>query len=438
MTKQGFVTVITALLVAVLVVSGVAAAGPPPAYFVDESKLPFDALPNTTTARYWGVHGGAGYRIEVPANWNGDLVLYAHGFRGTGLELTVTNPRIRQWLVTHGYAWGASSFATNGYDVKQGVKDTHALGELFNGLVGNPRRTYLTGHSMGGHITGVAIEQYPQAFVGALPMCGVMGDNDLFNYYLDFNLVAEELAGVQAQFPFPADYQTAVVPGVKAALGSPYPAVLNLQGQKLRGVTQNVSGGPRPAFATSFFAWGNFLFTVGTTGTGDIGVAPGNVQDNSTRVYQIDSDPALSTDEIVLNANVLRVTQDPQGRHPNGLSNIPPILANFGIPVLSIHTIGDLFVPLSMEQIYAQRAKAQGTSNLLVQRAIRDHNHCGFVVPEEEAAFTALVNWVTNGVEPDGDDILTPAAVADPKFGCKFTLAGHPLSPILIPFPPCP
>jgi len=426
MTKQGFVTVITALLVAVLVASGVAAAGPPPAYFVDESKLPFDALPGTTTARYWGVHGGAGYRIEVPANWNGELVLYAHGFRGTGLELTITNPRIRQFLVTHGYAWGASSFATNGYDVKQGVKDTHALGELFNGLVGNPRRTYLTGHSMGGHITGVAIEQYPQAFVGALPMCGVMGDNDLFDYYLDFNLVAEELAGVQAQFPFPANYQTAVVPGVKAALGSPYPAVLNPQGEKLRGVTQNISGGPRPAFPTSFVVWGNFLFTVGTTGTGDIGVAPGNVQDNSTRVYQIDSDPALSTDEIVLNANVLRVTQDPQGRHPNGLSNIPPILANFRIPVLSIHTIGDLFVPLSMEQIYAQRAKAQGTSDLLVQRAIRDHNHCGFAVPEEEAAFADLVNWVTNSVKPKGDDILTPAVVAAPPFGCQFSVPGHP------------
>ena len=426
MTKQGFVTVITALLVAVLVASGVAAAGPPPAYFVDESKLPFDALPGTTTARYWGVHGGAGYRIEVPANWNGELVLYAHGFRGTGLELTITNPRIRQFLVTHGYAWGASSFATNGYDVKQGVKDTHALGELFNGLVGNPRRTYLTGHSMGGHITGVAIEQYPQAFVGALPMCGVMGDNDLFDYYLDFNLVAEELAGVQAQFPFPTNYQSAVVPVVKAELGPAYPAVLNAQGLKLFGVTQNISGGPRPAFATSFVVWGNFLFTVGTTGTGDIGVAPGNVQDNSTTVYQIDSDPALSPDEIVLNATVLRVTQDPQGRHPNGLANIPPILANFRIPVLSIHTIGDLFVPLSMEQIYALRAADQGTSSLLVQRAIRDHNHCGFFVPEEEAAFAALVNWVTNGVKPAGDDILTPAIVAAPTFGCQFSVPGHP------------
>src|SRR6266481_249601 len=150
---------------------------------------------------------------------------------------------------------------------------------------------------MGGHITGVAIEQYPSAYVGALPMCGVMGDNELFDYYLDFNLVAEALAGVPAQFPFPANYQAAVVPGVKAALAASYPSGLNAQGLKLRGVTQNISGGPRPAFATSFFVWGNFLFTVGITG-GDLGVAPGNVQDNSTTVYQIDSNPALSPDEL--------------------------------------------------------------------------------------------------------------------------------------------
>ncbi len=402
----------------------IALAEPPPAYYVDESKLPFDALPGTTTARHWGVHNGAGYRIEVAANWNGVLVLYAHGFRGTGLELTVSNPRIRQYLVANGYAWAASSYSKNGYDVRQGVKDTHALGELFSGLVGHPRRTYITGHSMGGHITGVAIEQYPQAYVGALPMCGVMGDNELFDYFLDFNLVAQALAGVAAEFPFPADYQTAVVPVVKAALGPAYPFVLNAQGLKLWGVTQNISGGERPGFGTSFAVWGNFLFTVGVTG-GDIGVAPGNVQDNSDTVYQIDTDPALSPDEIALNAAVLRVTQDPQGRHPDGLANIPPISGRLPIPVLSLHTIGDLFVPFSMEQIYARRAAAEGAADLLVARAIRDHNHCGFAVPEEAAAFADLVNWVENGVTPAGDEILDPTAVADPEFGCQFSLPGH-------------
>jgi len=408
-------------------------ADPPPAYFVDESKLPFNALEGTSTTRLWGLHNdGAGFRIEVPDNWNGKLVLYAHGFRGTGLELTVSNPRIREYLVTNGYAWAASSYSKNGYDVKQGVKDTHALGKHFNELVGEPTRTYITGHSMGGHITGVAIEQYPRAYAGALPMCGVMGDNELFDYFLDFNLVAQALAGVPAEFPFPADYLSAVVPGVQFALGSPYPFILNQFGAMLRGVTQNISGGPRPAFETSFLVWGNFLFTVGVTG-GDIGVAPGNVQDNSDAVYQIDSDPALSAEEISLNAAVLRVNQDPQGRHPNGLANIPSISGKLPIPVLSLHTIGDLFVPFSMEQIYVRRAAAQGAADRLVVRAIRDHGHCGFAVPEEAAAFADLVNWVENGVVPAGDDILTPSTVANPNFGCTFSLPGHTGFPACTP-----
>jgi fermentation-respiration switch protein FrsA (DUF1100 family) len=413
--------------------SAPALADAPPAYFVDESKLPFDALAGTSTTRLWGIHNNAGYRIEVPENWNGKLVLYAHGFRtGNPLELTVSNPSIRQYLVTNGYAWAASSYSKNGYDVKQGVKDTHALGQLFNELVGNPTRTYITGHSMGGHITGVAIEQYPGAYVGALPMCGVMGDNELFDYFLDFNLVAQALAGVPAEFPFPADYLTEVVPEVKAALGMPYPSILNPFGARLRGVTQNISGGPRPAFEISFLVWGDFLFTVGVTG-GSIGVAPGNVQDNSDAVYQIDSDPALSAEEISLNAAVLRVSQDPQGRHPNGLANIPTISGKLPIPVLSLHTIGDLFVPFSMEQIYARRAAAQGAADRLVVRAIRDHGHCGFAVSEQATAFADLVNWVENGVKPGGDDILDPSTVANPNFGCTFSVPGHAGFPACAP-----
>jgi hypothetical protein len=92
---------------------------------------------------------------------------------------------------------------------------------------------------------------------------------------------------------------------------------------------------------------------------------------------------------------------------------------------MSLHTIGDLFVPFSMEQLYARRVADQGASERLVSRAIRDHNHCGFAPQEEAKGFADLVEWVKTGVKPAGDAILTPAAVADPKFGCQFTLPGH-------------
>src|ERR1051326_3476085 len=41
---------------------------------------------------------GGAYRVEVPANWNGTLVMYAHGFRGTGTEVWVNEPQLRQYF----------------------------------------------------------------------------------------------------------------------------------------------------------------------------------------------------------------------------------------------------------------------------------------------------------------------------------------------------
>ena len=422
----GFITVM-------VVMSGTGApvkADKPPAYFVDEDALSFNALSGTTTTRLWGVHGGAGYRIEVPQNWNGDLVLYAHGFRGGGLELTVSNPPIRQYLVTHGYAWAASSYATNGYDVTQGVKDTHDLGTLFNGLVANPNRVYCTGTSMGGHITGVAIEQYRNAYVGAMPMCGVMGDNKLFDYFVENHLTAHVLAGLDVPFPFPPGYSTTIVPQLRTAFGGAlFPQVLTPLGVKWAGVVENLSGGKRPMFDPGFrFAptGGNFLLSQG------VGSQEGT-RTNVGTVYQIDADLALSSEEIALNNDVLRIALDPQARREQGLAGVPAIAGSFTIPVLSMHTLGDLFVPFSIEQIYARRAAENGVADLLVTRAIRDVNHCGFNTVEMEHGFADLVRWVVDGVKPAGDDILTPATVAHPNFGCQFTEGAHALAPACVP-----
>lgn len=414
---------------ALVVMAGMGApvkADKPPAYFVDETRLPFDALTGTTTTRLWGVHGGAGYRIEVPEDWNGDLVLYAHGFRGGGLELTVSNPPIRRYLIEHGFAWAASSYATNGYDVTQGVKDTHDLGTLFNDLVAKPNRVYFTGTSMGGHITGVAIEQYPNAYDGAMPMCGVMGDNKLFDYFVENHLAAHALADLDVPFPFPPGYSTTIVPQLRTLFGgATFPLTLTPLGEKWAGVVENLSGGDRPMFDPGFRVaptGGNFLLSQGV-GSGE------GTRTNVDTVYQIDANPALSSEELELNANILRIDLDPQARREQGLAGVPAISGTFRMPVLSMHTLGDLFVPFSMEQIYARRAAENGAGDRLVTRAIRDINHCGFNTVEMERGFADLVKWVVDGDKPAGDDILTPATVADPNFGCQFTQGGHLLAP---------
>jgi len=401
-----------------------AGAAPPPAYFVDEAKLPFAELPSLPSERAWGVHNGAGYRIEVPANWNGSLVLWAHGFRGTGLELTVDNHPLRAFLLANGYAWAASSFSRNDYDPAQGAKDTHALGKYFNGRFGKPARTYITGASMGGHVVGVMAEQWPRSYAGAMPICGVLGDYELFDYFIDFNVAAQTLSGVGKTFPYGADYLTATVPATKAALGPAFPFLLNRNGQNFKSLVQLRSGGVRPLFEQGWLFWnavaGDFLFGLGV-GDGTLPRQPGVGVDNAGIVYQFDTDPALSVVETQFNATVQRVVADPQARHRNGLSNVPPTTGDLRIPMLTIHTLGDLFVPFHNEQVYAARVAAKGNSDLLVQRATRDYGHCTFTGPELVQTFADLVQWVEGGIKPAGDDVLDPAVVAQPNYGCTFT-----------------
>ncbi|MBW7885789.1 MAG: hypothetical protein H3C34_24795, partial [Caldilineaceae bacterium] len=317
-------------------------AGPPPKYFVDEGQLPFDALAGVETQRLWGIHNGAGFRIEVPANWNGDLFVWAHGYRGTGLELTVDNPPFREWLVINGFAWAASSYSRNDYDVATGAQDTHALTQYFTGRFAKPKHVYIAGVSMGGHITGVSIEQWSNTYHGALPLCGVMGDYALFDFFLDFNLVAQAQAGIAAEFPPPDNYLSTTVPAVKLALApGTYPFLLNEKGTQFKAAIEQLSGGERPLFDQGFLFWSgalppqfldpDFLFGLGM-GDGTLPRSKGVSVENVNTVYQFDSDPALSPEEAQLNAAVLRITHDPQGRHKNGLSNVPPINGNIRIP----------------------------------------------------------------------------------------------------------
>jgi hypothetical protein len=94
--------------------------------------------------------------------------------------------------------------------------------------------------------------------------------------------------------------------------------------------------------------------------------------------------------------------------------------------MLTLHTLGDLFVPFHMEQEYAARVAAHGASHLLVQRATRDFGHCTFTPLELVQTFVDLVTWVEGGVKPAGDNVLDAAAVADPNFGCTFTDKASP------------
>jgi pimeloyl-ACP methyl ester carboxylesterase len=126
-----------------------------------------------------GVINGAPYYIEIPGQWNKGLVLYAHGYTLAGAQPPRhDSPRmtaLRDAFLSRGFAFAASDYSVQGWAVKEGIEDTEGLRRYFVAKYGAPMEAYITGHSMGGHITVATIERYPEAYQGAMPMCGPLG-----------------------------------------------------------------------------------------------------------------------------------------------------------------------------------------------------------------------------------------------------------------------
>ncbi len=406
--------------------------------FAAIAAAPGDVRDHATTSRWAGVLKGAAYRVEVPANWNGRLVMYAHGYAGEGAALFVQNPSIRRYLISNGYAWAASSYSKNSYDVRAGVEDTNSLANEFvaistkNGrTLAAPSKIYITGHSMGGHITAAAIEDEAAAtainktkYAGAVPMCGVMGDTELFNTLGAMQVAAQAVAGVPS-YPT-AKYSeiqglvhAALFTGFPTAAAPTAPITLTAAGMRYAQVVKNLTGGERPLFALGLANGGSFPSAYGTFGSdGTIGgVLNKNVLDTTAYTYTIDGDAAGTT---ALNAVAQKISPTPDANRlrRDGLRWIPKANGEFKIPVVSIHTLGDLFVPFSMQQVYQKRVAAKGNSAFLVQRAIRGATHCDFTTAEQVAAFADMIAWEGGGAKPAGDDVVTASVVANPAYGC--------------------
>ncbi|WBB68964.1 hypothetical protein [Micromonospora sp. WMMD812] len=395
---------------------------PLPGYTIENPPLAPLVIGGKPTTVRQGVHRHAGYLIEVPARWNGDLVMWAHGYRGQEKVLRTETPGygLRQRLLEQGYAWAASSYDRNGFDIRSGVLGTKDLADHFARTVKRPHRTYLTGVSMGGYIIARSLEQYPGYYDGALPMCGVLGDQTLLDFFLDYNLVAQTLAGVPA-YPTPPDYLTNAVPRIQVALGlaglTPTgPDTTNERGKQLRDITVNRSGGPRPGATAAFAVWKDFLFAISAS-TGGVSPAerPGQLATNLFTRYTPNS-------PVNVNATVPRVApENLRQRLLPTLTEVPRVAGRPTAPVLSLHGLGDLFVPFSMEQAYADDVARHGRNRLLVQRAIRAADHCEFTAAEAGAAWDDLVSWVRTGKRPAGDTVTDRATVARPDYGCRFS-----------------
>src|SRR5262249_41025720 len=122
-----------------------------------------------------GVLDGADYLISVPADWNGRLVMFAHGYEGEGPGIgTVRASPLDSYLREHGYAWAASGYRSKGYRPDWFLADTLALRAYFIKEFGEPRWTIIHGQSMGGHVAIASLELHPEIYQGGFTECGIV------------------------------------------------------------------------------------------------------------------------------------------------------------------------------------------------------------------------------------------------------------------------
>jgi len=122
--------------------------------------------------------------IGVPANYNGRLVLFNHGYTLTPpAPLSAADLGAGLFALGQGFAVAASSFrpdaiGLSGWQVRDAAEDTENLRQRFVQIVGRPQKTYIVGGSEGGLITAETIERFARDeegrlnYDGALPLCG--------------------------------------------------------------------------------------------------------------------------------------------------------------------------------------------------------------------------------------------------------------------------
>jgi dienelactone hydrolase len=377
----------------------------------------FEALPGAKA--FFGKYDGGIYKIEIPDNWNGEFVLYAHGFvsnAGTnGSALRVGNSPIREHLIKEGYAWAASSYRCNGYVPGQGLLDTMALTDLFTKANGGraPQRIFLTGTSMGGHVTLLGMHEFPTAFAGGLAMCPA--GPELFDFFAATAGAAEVITGVQATL----DTMQADVAKMNEILGKApdYTA----KGRQLASVEIQISGGPRPFAMEGLASGGRFAGNINP------GALAGSTTPSSRAVmttqFNYGIDEGLGITAETLNKNARRKALDAEVRNPMGpYDELVPFDGKLERPTLTMHGTGDLFVPIFLEQSLKKAVVAAGKDSLLTQRVYRIAGHCGFSQAEMIKAFDDLTTWVHKGTKPAGDEVYGDLSNA----GMTFT---NPLRP---------
>lgn len=376
---------------------------------------------------------GAHYWLAVPPDWNGTLVVHAHGGPELGeAKAERASADLTRWSIwtRAGYAYAGSGFRQGGVQVRSAAEDIERVRQIFVAEIGQPKRTVLHGQSWGASVAARAAELFTRTTEGKAPFDSVLltsgvlgGGTQSYNFRLDLRVVYQ---AVCANHPKPDEPAYPLWQGLplgstltRAELATRIDACTGVrqkagersavQQRNLKTLTDVIAIPERSLVGHLNWATWHFQDIVfkRTNGLNPFG--------NQTVRYR------GSPDDEALNAQVLRYQADPaalallrEDTDPQG--RIP-------VPVLTVHGVDDPVAFVELGSTFRDTMARGGSAERLVQVFTQDHDHSYLSDAQYVAAIGALLDWAERGEKPSASGIAARCQTLDVRFdpgtGCR-------------------
>jgi len=353
--------------------------------------LTFAGLSMAATKVETGAINGAAFRIDIPEHWNGGLVVYCHGYNPEPVKYDNKElSKVLQPFVDRGYALAQSGYAGGGWAVQEAMVDTESLRRYFVEKFGKPKETFITGHSMGGFLTMMIMEQYPTTYDAGLPLCGPLAPTDLFmdrgafDSYVLFNYYFPGVLPEPGKIPKDFVNSRELAKTVETALDAAPEKAAVLRHFR----DSNLKSNKDLAGTTAFIA---YLIKELMERAG------GNPFDNRNVIYN------GTLDDVKTNAEIKRYAAD--GSALAYLRNFYTPNGHILHPMLAIHTSYDPLVPVWIPNNYETTIQNAGADSLFVQQYVNHDGHCAILPEEISEGFEELRAWKANGTRPRAGEV---------------------------------
>ncbi|MBW2578093.1 MAG: hypothetical protein JRE38_08500 [Deltaproteobacteria bacterium] len=352
--------------------------------------------------------GGAFFKIVVPDDWNGDLVIWNHGFSLSPIGPVSDLGPLAPLQLSEGYAVAASSYQQFGWALFKTKNDMQNMYSVFKANFGEPNQVYLNGASLGGIVTAQLIEKaHIGNVVGAYPICGAVAGSRNWDAGIDIRLIYDAVcANTPSAFidgggkglPAPG-FPTYVIPPGTSPFDNEVTMALKanacmgiLTPEEFRTPQQQAN---LVAYLTETELPASFILT-------DMGFALFGLSDliwNKAKLAgkQGMGNIGVTYDVPAIDASIERVATNPGGANRLGRNYTPSGVVG-DVKIVSMHTDQDGLVIVENESEYASVVPASNLTTAIVVEAAP--SHCGFTSAEVAAGWESLRGWVAGQPQP--------------------------------------